>query len=94
VNPQGIRTEVERQAESVAGANALRVALLGDPGIFAPAYISYWMRWMRPPSGPPLWDLLDRLFPAQIYECTRPKEYFATIAEAFNATSIPIMFNG
>jgi hypothetical protein len=92
-NPEGIRAEVERQAQAVGGANALRVALTGDPGVFAPAYMSYWMRWMRPPDGPPVRDLLDRLFPAQIYQSTRPKEYFAAMADAFIATRIPTMFN-
>lgn len=92
-NPEGIRAEVERQAEAVSGANALRVALMGDPGVFAPAYASYWTRWLSPPDGPPVRNLLDRLFPAQVYQSTRPKERFAAMAEAFTGTRIPIMFN-
>jgi hypothetical protein len=92
-NPDGIQAEVQREAEAVSGANALRVAAMGDPGIFQPAYASYWTRWFRPPSGPLFRDLLDRLFPAQVYESTRPKEFFAGIADDFNTAPVPIMFN-
>jgi hypothetical protein len=92
-NPCGIRDEVKRQAEAVSGANALRVAVLGDPGVFQPAYASYWRRWFTPPSGPPLRDLFDRLFPAQLYEPTRPKVFFDQIAADFSGASTPVMFN-
>lgn len=37
----GIRDEVERQAAAGSGANALPVAVLGDPGVFRPAYASW-----------------------------------------------------
>lgn len=92
-NPGGIREEVERQAEAVSGATAVRVALLGDPGVFRPAYASYWARWFARPAGPPLRDLLDRLFPAQLYEPARPEEFFAQIAADFSSASTPVMFN-
>ncbi len=92
-NPGGIRDEVERQAEAVSGANVLRVAVLGEPGVFQPAYASYWARWFAPPSGPPLRDLLDRLFPAQLYQSTRPETFFAQIAADFSAARMPVMFN-
>jgi hypothetical protein len=67
--------------------------MFGDPGIFQPAYVSYWTRWLRPPTGEPFRDLLDRLFPAQLYEPTRPKRFYADIADAFSDAPIPIMFN-
>ena len=92
-NPGGIRDEVVAEADAVSGANALEVAVLGDPGIFQPAYAAYWRRWFTPPSGAPVRNLLDRLFPAQLYESTRPQEYFAQIAADFNDASTPIMFN-
>jgi hypothetical protein len=92
-NPGGIRDEVEQQADAVSGANAIKVAVLGDPGVFQPAYASWWERWFAPPSEPPLRDLLDRLFPAQLYRSTRPETYFAQIAADFSATRTPIMFN-
>jgi hypothetical protein len=92
-DPGGIRAEVERQAAAVRGANALRVAVLGDPGVFRPAYASYWARWFAPPSEEPLRDLLDRLFPAQLYEPTRPQEFFAQIAADLSRASTPVMFN-
>jgi hypothetical protein len=76
-NPGRIRDEVEQQVEEVSGATAVQVAVLGDPGVFAPAYASWWERCFAPPSGPPLRDLLDRLFPAQVYESTRPETFFA-----------------
>lgn len=50
-NPGGIRDEVEQQAEAVSGANTVQVAVLGDPGVFQPAYASWWRRWFAPPSG-------------------------------------------
>ena len=68
-------------------------AVLGDPGVFSPAYASYWERWFAPPSGPPLRDLLDRLFPAQVYQSTRPETFFAQIAADFGAARTPVMFN-
>ena len=68
---------MEQQVEEVSGATAVQVAVLGDPGVFAPAYASWWERCFAPPSGPPLRDLLDRLFPAQVYESTRPETFFA-----------------
>ena len=92
-SPGGIREEVERQAGAVSGANALQVAVLGDPGVFRPAYASWWARWFAPPSGPPLRDLLDRLFPAQLYRSTRPETFFAQIAADFSAARTPVMFN-
>ena len=92
-NPDGIEAEVRRQAEAVSESNALLVAMLGDPGVFQPAYIPYWTRWLRPPTESPFRDLLDRIFPAQIYEPTRPKQFYADIASAFSDTPIPIMFN-
>ena len=51
-NPGGIRDEVEQQAEALSGANAVQVAVLGDPGVLQPAYASWWGRWFAPPSGP------------------------------------------
>ena len=92
-NPGGIREEVERQADAVKGASALQVAVLGDPGVFRPAYGAYWRRWFTPPSGPPLRGLADRLFPAQLYEPTRPEEFFDQMAADFGGTSTPVMFN-
>jgi len=92
-NPGGIRDQVEQQVEAVSGANAVEVALLGDPGVFQPAYASLWERWFAPPSGPPLRDLLDRLFPAQLYQSTRPETFFAQIAADFSAARTPVMFN-
>jgi hypothetical protein len=92
-NPGAIRDQVVQQVEAVSGANAVEVAVLGDPGVFSPAYASWWERWFAPPSGPPLRDLLDRLFPAQLYQSTRPETFFAQIAADFNAASTPIMFN-
>lgn len=92
-DPGGIRVEVERQAAAVRGASALQVAVLGDPGVFRPAYASWWARWLAPPSGPPLRDLLDRLFPAQLYEPDRPPEFFAQIAADLSRASTPVAFN-
>src|ERR1039458_6763227 len=91
--PGRIRAGVERQAGAVSGTNALQVAVLGDPGVFRPAYASWWARWFAPPSGPPLRDLLDRLFPAQLYRSTRPETFFAQIAADFSAARTPVMFN-
>lgn len=44
------------------------------------------------PSGRPLRNLLDRLFPAQLYQPTRPKE-FAQIAADLARASTPVAFN-
>src|ERR1017187_3085661 len=92
-SPGGLREGVERQAGAGSGANALKVAVLGAPGVFRPAYASWWARWFAPPSGPPLRDLLDRLFPAQLYRSTRPETSFAQIAADFSAARTPVMFN-
>lgn len=92
-NPGGIREEVKRQANAVSGANALRVAVLGDPRVFRPAYASYWRRWFSLPTGPPLRALFDRFFPAQLYEPARPKEFFDQMARDLRATPMPVMFN-
>lgn len=92
-NPGGIRDEVQRQADAVQGASALQVALLGEPGVFRPAYASYWSRWSGPRWGPPVRGLLDRLFPAQLYEPTRPEEFFGQVAADFISTPTPVMFN-
>jgi hypothetical protein len=93
-DPGGIRAEVEQQAEAVSGANAVQVAVLGDPGVFQPAYASWWERWLSPPSGPPVRDLFDRLFPAELYRSTRPETFFAQIAADLDAARTPVMFNG
>jgi hypothetical protein len=50
-NPGAIRDEVEQQAEEVSGANAVQVAVLGDPGVFQPAYASYLGEMVRPAVG-------------------------------------------
>lgn len=92
-NPGGIRDEVRRQAEAVRGASALLVAAVGDPGVFRPAYASYWRRWLAAPSGPPLRDLLDRLFPAQVYQPARPESFFARLAADLSGASVPVMCN-
>jgi len=76
-DPGAIRDQVEQQVEAVSGANAVEVAVLGDPDVFQPAYASWWERWFSPPSGPPLRDLLDRLFPAQLYQSTRPETFLS-----------------
>lgn len=93
VRPEQIREEVERQAEAVEGANALAVALLGDPQIFAPAYRQYWARWLQPWKTWSWKELLDRLLPAQIYEPKRRPQDFAAMADVFNHSMIPIVFN-
>jgi hypothetical protein len=92
-NPGAIREQVVQQVEAVSGANAVEVAVLGDQGVFQPAYASWWERWFAPPAGPPLRDLLDRLFPAQLYQSTRPETFFTQIAADFNAARTPVMFN-
>jgi hypothetical protein len=92
-NPDGIGDEVKRQADAVKGAYALQVAVLGYPGVFRPAYASYWMRWFDPRWGLPLRGLFDRLFPAQLYEPTRPKEFFDQMAADLGGTPTPVMFN-
>lgn len=93
VRPEQIREEVERQVEAVEGANALAVALLGDPGIFAPAYQQYWMRWLQPWKTLSWKELFDRLLPAQIYEPKRRPQDFVAMADVFNHSTIPIVFN-
>ena len=92
-NPGGIRAEVVQQSAALRGANALEVAVLGFPGVFRPAYASYWRRWFALPAGPPFRDLLDRLVPAQVYEPTRPKTFFTQVAADFNGATTPVMFN-
>jgi hypothetical protein len=92
-NPAGIYDEVERQADAVRGANALRVAVLGDPGVFQPAYVSYWTRWFARPLSLRLQDLLNRLLPAQVYEPTRPEDFYSQLAGDFSGASTPVMFN-
>ncbi|MGH3813793.1 MAG: hypothetical protein ACRDUV_15305 [Pseudonocardiaceae bacterium] len=93
IRPEQIREEVERQVEAVEGANALAVALLGDPKIFAPAYQQYWTRWLQPWKALSWKELLDRLLPAQIYEPKRRPQDFASMADVFNHSTIPIVFN-
>jgi hypothetical protein len=92
-NPGGIRDEVQRQADAVKGVNALQVAVLGYPGVFRPAYASYWARWFDPRWGPLVRGLFDRLFPAQLYEPTGPKEIFDQMAADLVGTPTPVMFN-
>ena len=92
-DPGSIRAEVERQAAAVSGATALQVAVLGDPGVFRPAYASYLARWFTPPSGPPVRALLDRLFPAQLYQPTLSREFFAQVAADLSQASTPVAFN-
>src|SRR5438874_2671442 len=92
-DPEGIPAEVERQAAAVQGANALAVAALGYPKIFAPAYRQYWARWMTPWNPFSLTDLFDRLLPAQVYEPTRTTADFEQMARDFRGTNIPVIFN-
>lgn len=92
-DPEALGDEVQRQADGVGETNALRAAMMGNDGMFHPAYQSYWRRWFQPASATPFQDLLDRLWPAQLYESTRPPAFYETIAGAFRAATIPIMFN-
>lgn len=92
-NPEGIPAEVQRQADAVQGVNALSVAALGDPKVFVPATRQYWARWMTPWNPFSVNDFLDRLLPAQVYEPTRPKADFQRIADAFNESDTPVIFN-
>lgn len=92
-DPDSIRAQVEQQAAEVNGATALQVAVLGDPGVFRPAYASYLARWFTPPSGPPVRALLDRLFPAQLYQPTLTPEFFTQVAEDLSRASTPVAFN-
>lgn len=91
--PEQIREEVEREAEAVSGVNALAVALMGDPKVFAPAYLQYWMRWLQPWQAWSWKELFDRMLPAQIYTPTRRPQDFAAMADVFNESTIPIVFN-
>lgn len=92
-DPQAIPEQVRRQADAVRGASALSVASTGDPGIFTPAYRQYWARWARPWRTLSVRELLDRLFPAQVYVPTRPRQAYAGMARDFNDASIPVLFN-
>src|SRR6266498_1126008 len=57
-DPDGIAAEVQRQADSASAARAIPVALLGEPGIFTPAYAEYWKRWFSPWKGVSVNELL------------------------------------
>ncbi|MBV9163218.1 MAG: hypothetical protein JO281_17055 [Pseudonocardiales bacterium] len=92
-NPEEIPAEVQRQADAVHGVNALWVAAFGYPKIFAPATRQYWARWMTPWNPFSVNEFLDRLLPAQVYEPTRTTADFEGIAQAFNDSKTPVIFN-
>jgi hypothetical protein len=92
-NPEEIPAEVQRQADAVHGVNALSVATFGYPKIFAPATRQYWTRWMTPWNPFSVNEFLDRLVPAQVYEPTRTTADFEGIAQAFNDSKTPVIFN-
>lgn len=91
--PERIPEEVRRQTDAVRGGNALLAAVTGIPGVFAPAYLQYWRRWLRPWSEVSINALLDRLLPAQLYVPTRPASQYQAVATTFNEAPVPIMFN-
>ena len=61
------------------------VGLAGYPGVFRPAYMEAFTRWLIPPSEKDARQaLLNRILPAQLYVPTRSPEVFQTIADVFN----------
>ncbi len=92
-DPDGIPDEVRRQADRVRGSNAVWTAVTGVPGVFAPAYADYVRRWFTPWRRLSPREFVNRLLPAEIYRPTRSAADFAAMAAAFNASSIPIVFN-
>lgn len=92
-DPDGIPDEVRRQADRVRGSNAVWTAVTGVPGVFAPAYGEYLRRWLTPWRRLSPRELANRLLPAQVYRPTRPSADFVAMAAAFNASSIPVVFN-
>lgn len=75
-------------------ANWLKIVTQGLPGVFRPALVEYWQRWMQPfdPNDQKAWA--DRIAPAQIWVPLRSDAVFAEIADTFNRTDdIAIFFN-
>lgn len=73
--------------------NLMSLGWMGTPGVFRPAVIEYWKRWMSPMSEVSAKQLFDRLLPAQLFVPLRRLEEFGQIAKTLNESPIGIMFN-
>jgi hypothetical protein len=76
--------------------NTLSVsAWFGSSGIFRPALLEYLARWLTPmtPREELAEQVLDRLFPAQVYVPLRGHEDLEHIAYVLNKSLIPVAFN-
>lgn len=72
----------------------LQIALLGYPGVFAPASAEAVARMLRPPYLDfRAASLADRFLPAQLYKPTRSDETLRGFVETFNASAIGVVFN-
>lgn len=85
--------EANRIPSPLDWMNTLVIAMTGDPGVFRPATMEYMARWFQPWKAFSPMEMLNRMFPAQVYVPLRPKERFGAIADTFNASDIPIVFN-
>ncbi len=71
------------------------VGLTGYPGVFRPAYMEAFTRWLIPPAEKDARQaLLNRILPAQLYVPTRGPEVFQTIADVFNGKIPNVRFPG
>ncbi len=89
-----IMTQIQESTKfppSIDWLNTLWIAWFGDPGIFRPAVPEYWGHWLTPMTRPN--ELLDRLFPAQVYIPLRGREKLEGIARSLNNSPIPVAFN-
>ena len=72
----------------------LRIALLGYPGVFAPAVTEALARILTPPYfGTGVNFFADRFLPAQLYKPARSAETIKQMADTFNDSRIGVIFN-
>jgi hypothetical protein len=72
----------------------LRIALLGYPGVFAPAVTEAVARILAPPYlGMGIDYFAKRYLPAQLYKPTRTAETIEELADTLNESRIGVVFN-